>query len=236
MGTVTHHTFLASTANTNTWGATPSFTPVAGARVVVWASVGASVGQPATAIGSANGLTFTQFATAVRAGSLDTLYGLISDAVPGSPSAMTLSGTFAADAGTGHVIFVASVAGISGVRQSKARDNQAIGVPAATFDATPIAGNTQMGFVANATIGGTGVTAPSGWTKDANGDKTYTTPDKSAAYAYINSGAATATVTWGSSSSTASGSIIVEFTNTAAADRPRNVRSSNPARARSYTW
>lgn len=234
--TVTPHTFLASTANTATWGATPSFTPVAGARVIVLKSVGASVGTPGTVTGSANGLTFTQVATAVRGGSLDRLYAFVSDAVPSSPSAMTVSGGFNGDAGTGHIIFVMSCTEINGVRQWKNRDNQAIGVPSATFDATPIAGNPQISFVANAGVGGTGLTTPpSGFTKDANGDKSYTTPDKSAAYAYINSGAATATITWGTSSSTASGSIILELDASVASARKRATLVTNAARMRSFT-
>ena len=208
---VTHVTTLVDSSNTSTY-TTASFTPTQGDLLFVAFLPSASLTDPATVTASANGLTFTRVNSDVRA-SIDTLQLWVADqAVPASPSAMTISADFGADPGTGIVLFVTAVTGItrtgtSAVKQSGA-NHQALGAtPTVTFGAATTTTNIVLAYLFNAT-NPAGMTPPSSFTENA--DTGFATPNRGGEYAYRLSGHTSTTVTWGSTTATACGSLAVE--------------------------
>jgi hypothetical protein len=210
---VTHRVATTDTSNATSY-VSGAFTPATGDLLIMFVAVSAST-VIGTATASANGITFTNITSALRGGGTDTLFAFVSDQLVGaSPVSMTVTYDCTGDAGTGAITFVASVGGMiktgpAAIRQSAFNENFPVGNPVVQFNETPLITNPQLVFVGNATVTAATVTPPTNFTEGA--DVGYTTPDRGAEYAWRVSGGATSTVVWGSSSTTATGSIGLEL-------------------------
>ena len=127
--------------------------------------------------------------------------------------------------------------GSSAVRQVATQTGlAAAGTPTVVFGVACLTGNAVIGMVGSAS-NPVGVTPPSGWTEPASPsfDTGYATPTAGCEGCHIDSGFTSATVTWGSTSSGASGSVAVELDTSAVAVKPQIVQK-NVSTRRSYTW
>lgn len=202
MSAVTNAFAVDVDTNNVTSYVSPSFTPVAGELLVIYALASASVAASPTLTASANGLTFSLLPDrAVYQTSADTLYAFVADQlVPGSPSAMTVTFT-TSDAATGCILFGASVSGMTNtgtlaVRQAAKVDNVVGGTaPTTTFPVAALTGNPTL--FAQGTSVATGSTQPTGWTERADG--TYSTPTRGGGYSSRDSGFTGTSITLGSS-------------------------------------
>lgn len=209
MATVTHAQSLAdSTGGSRT---TAAFTPVAGDLLVVFASASDSADTAPTLTNSA-GLTFTLITRVDTSDVVITsLYLLVANQSATAVS-QTLTFDTPGDANTGSFIFVARVAsltrtGSTAVRQFAVQGITS-GIPAPAFASAALTGNPCLGAVTNGLNPAT-LTPPTGWTEAV--DLGYSTPTVGSEYAFINSGFTGTTVTWGSSSASLFGAIVVEL-------------------------
>lgn len=215
-----------STANTTSYTST-SFTPTAGKGLCVVVFASGSVATNATLSGSANGMTFTALDNQIQTLSGHIGYIFASDqAVPASPSAMTVTFSCPSDAATGCFIQVVEVSGLQGYGASmiaqpvaKAQGNAGDAF-SVTFGSAPNTDNPQMGFVAISS-GGQPETPPTGWTElDEPADQS--APVVGFEIAAVNSGDTSTTKTWtqtaGGSPGTNNRSVVmaVEFNTIAA--------------------
>lgn len=107
--------------------------------------------------------------------------------------------------------------GTAAIRQTAKQDNQASGgTPAPAFASAALTGNMTGAIIHNGTNPAT-VTPPTGWTEDH--DSGYSTPTSGFEAAFRDSGFTGTTVTWGSTSGSAFGSLIWEM-DTSAASTP----------------
>lgn len=217
MAACTHAAGTADTGNTpNTSGA---FVPVNGDLLIAFVVASDTVSATAT-LTSSVGLTFTQFLKAAFRGGVDSIYGFVANALVSNTASQTV--TFdAADAATGTIIFVCRVSGmtktgLTAVRQSAKQDNQGVGTPAPAFSASALTGNPTLGVIGNSTAS-LALTPPTGWTEPAGGETSYTTPSTGGEYVFRDSGFTNSTITWGSASLSAFGSMIVELDTSVAA-------------------
>jgi hypothetical protein len=210
--TVTHRIATASTANATSY-ASASFTPAAGDLLVAFV-----VASGTTATGTmtdSQTVGFTKVTSAVKNASADTVYAFVSNGLVAA-SSMTVTFDCTGDGATGAVIFVASISGmirtgLNAVAQSATQDNQAASAtPAPSFSNTVRIGNPTLGLVGNSS-NPAAVTPPTSWTEDAAGDTGYNTPPTGGEYAFRDSGFNGTTITWGSTSATAFGAIILEL-------------------------
>lgn len=210
MAAVTHAVSTASTANTTSY-ASGSFTPAANDLLVVFVTASGTVTNAPTMTDS-QGLGFTLVAYGLKNGSADMVYCFVAKALAAA-SSMTVTFDCTLDAATGAVIQVARVSGMTlvgarAVRQYAVLENQASGTPAPAFSLSCLTGNPTLGLIGNST-NAAGMTAPTSWTeKDDTG---YATPTTGAEYVSRDSGFTGTTVTWGSSSASAFGAIILEL-------------------------
>ena len=102
---------------------------------------------------------------------------------------------------------------LDAVRQVAKQSNQAAATPAPVFAVAPLTTNSLVGAVNNASNVAT-MTPPATWTEKH--DTGYNVPTTGIETATIDSGFTTATVTWGSASATAFGSLAVEMDASAA--------------------
>jgi hypothetical protein len=212
--TVTHRVSTASTANASSY-ASGAFTPAASDLLVVF--VFASDTVAAGGMTDSQTLGWDKITSGLVRTSLDTMYVFVSRATTAA-SSMTVTFTCTGDAATGAVIEVASVSGMSrvgalAVLQSAKSENQASGgTPAATFGSSALTGNPTLGMVGNATNPAT-LTTPTNWTERA--DTGYATPTTGMEYVSRDSGFTGTTITWGSTSASAFGVLIIELDTTA---------------------
>lgn len=208
----THLVATGSTTDTTSY-VSDSFTPTAGSVVAGFVLATASVAAAPTLTASANGLTFTLIASALKNTSADRLYFFIANqATPSSPSAMTL--TFAtSDSATACVIGVGeaiglAAAGSSAVVQSATATDVASGSAAeTTFGQACVTSNIKL-FGMASTVG-TARTAPTGMTKV--GETLISTPTGGMFYAYRNSGFTGTVLTSGSSTNGSCCAVAVEL-------------------------
>lgn len=208
-------THAIGTADT---GVTPNvsgaFTPALDDLLIAFVSSATTV-DAAHPLSSSVGTTFTQITTAVKNASADRLYAYVADTLVASATSQTVTVSDAGDASAGTIIYVARVSGMRrlgpiAVRQSAIQSNgAAAGTPAPAFAVAALTENPCLGFVSNGTNPST-FTQPSGWT-EGTADLGFATPTTGGEYAFINSGFTGTTVTWGSSSATAFGAIIIEL-------------------------
>lgn len=211
MATVTHEIGLATTtAGPQT---TAAFTPAAGDLLVVFATASGSVDATPTLTNSL-GLTFTKVNSALSRASADTIYCFVANQFAAA-SSQTVTFDTPNDVNTGCIVYVAAVAGLvrtglAAIRQSAIQNNDTAGTaPNPAFSIAALTANPCLGGMTNAT-NPSAMTQPSGWT-EGTADLGYASPTTGGEYAFINSGFTGTTVTWGSNSATASGSVIVEL-------------------------
>lgn len=233
--TVTHLVTTASTANASTY-ASGSFTPTAGDVLVSFAVItGSAINCKMT---DSLGVGFGLAAQALKASSVDSLFLFVANK-KATATSMTVTLDCTGDAGTGAVIFVAGVAGLTrfgpaAIRQSKVLSNQSTATPAPAFTSSVLTANPTIGFIASAT-NPAGITEPTGWTE--GGDTGYATPTTGAEYVFRNSGFSSTTVTWGSTSSSAFGAIIAEIDISATVDYTYpNCVSDKPCLIQHSSW
>ncbi len=208
---VTHRVSTATTTACNTTSTSGAFTPAAGDLLVAFVHASDTV-----AVGSmtdSQNLGWDKIASALNKTSLDTTYLFISRGLAAATS-MTVTFDCAGDASTGVIIEVASVSsmsrtGAAAAKQTAKSENQASGgTPAATFAASVLTGNPTLGMVGNST-NIAGLTAPTSWSELA--DTGYGVPTTGAEYVSRDSGFTGTTITWGSTSGSAFGVLIVEL-------------------------
>lgn len=214
---VTHGVTLTSSGNQATY-TTASFTPTSGDLLVAMTFVSATVDAGAMTDSLGGGWTqivSEAFGTGMR-------WIFIRDTLSDG-SALTVAMDVTGDNGTGAVIFVARVSGmtktgITASRQTATNAFAASGTPAATFSAAALTENPTLGVIVNTTNPAT-VTPPTNWTEDAAGDTGYTVPTIGSEYVYRNSGFTGTTITWGSTSATAGEVFTIELDTSTASMR-----------------
>jgi hypothetical protein len=217
MATITHRVTTPSTSNASSY-ASGSFTPAVGDLIIV--AVVASATVAASSVTSSAGYTFTKITSAVKAASADTLYLFVSNQLVTSAVAQTVTYDCTGDAATGAIVSVVTAAsmtrvGAAAVLKSGKQDNgAAAATPTVSLGSAALTGNALVGFVANG-ASPAAMTQPSTWTEltDATG---YASPTTGIEVVSINSGFTGSTVTWGGTSGTAFGAIVVELDTTAA--------------------
>jgi len=211
-------TFLIATTNTSNLNsyASGSFTPDANGLLVVFVVASGTVDSGPTLTDSLALTTFTLVTSALKNSSADKMYCFVANQLVAA-SARTVTFGCPNDAATGAIISVFSItglskAGLSAIRQSAVQANQALGgTPAPTFGLACLTGNPVLGCIGNSTSPAATMTPPTSWTESAGADTGYGTPTTGSEVVQRDSGFTGTTVTWGSTSSTAFGSIIVEL-------------------------
>lgn len=209
-------TSLVATPDT---GATPNtsgtFTPTAGALLIAIIATSGSTGSAGTLTSSANGITWTNVNVAAFGGGAHTLNIFVANqVVPGSPALMSITWT-PTDAGTGTVIFVGQVTGMSrvgldAVRQSAKEDNHSgAGAPAPVFAAAALTDNPTIGAVGVEGVTANAAVPNASWTE--RGDTGYSTPSTAAEWCSRDSGFTGTTITWTSAAATVWASMSVEL-------------------------
>lgn len=207
----------AATANTNNGTSYPlnAFTPAVGETLFVF--VGTSTSIEPTAAGALTddqGGTYHLAAFALRGGSSASLYIFVREQSVASAVAHTPTFTCAGDAAQGIVALPWGInitkVGSAAVRQTGKQDNQGSGgTPAPAFPAAALTTNPTLGFVTN-TTNPAGLTPPTNWTEPAGFDTGYATPNGGGESCHRDSGFTGTVITWGSTSASAFGSLIVE--------------------------
>jgi len=198
----------ASTTNNANY-TTGSFTPAADDLLVSFVVVTGNTNTGSLS-DSLSG-TWEHVGSYAKAASADRLHAFVR-VTPATASAMTATWT-RSGATSGGIVTVLRVSGMSrygldAVRQFQGQSNQSAATPAPAFDVAALTGNPCLGFVANAT-NPAGMTEPGSWTERS--DTGYNTPTTGSEVASRDSGFTGTTVTWGSSSASAFGSMIIEL-------------------------
>lgn len=209
MAAIAHRTATPSTSNTGTY-ASGSFTPTAGALLVVLVEITASAGL-GTLTGS-TGLTFTRVASVEGETFNDSLEAFIADAFA-TAVPQTVSYT-SADPGTGSVISVEEVTGmlrtgLLALRQFKGAQGSGSTAPSVTFDAACLTGNPTLGIAHGGQSNPLGVTPPTGWAELV--DTGFSTPTSGVETCGRDSGFTGSTITWGSAVANDNGALILEL-------------------------
>jgi len=156
--------------------------------------------------------TYVEITSAVKAFSADTMRVFIRSAL--ISSAVSTVFTHAPGTSDGGGLAVLKVTGMSRVgasaaKQSAKQDNQtATGTPAPVFASACLTGNAVIGAVFNAS-NPAGLTPPTSYTERV--DTGYSTPGAGLECVSRDSGETGTTITWGSTSATAFGSLVVEL-------------------------
>lgn len=214
---VTAGVSTASNANGSSY-ASGAFTPAAGDLLVVFVTATGTIA--AGTMTDSQGLGFTKITTALKNTSADTLYLFISNNTAAA-SSMTVTFDCTGDNATGATIQVARVTamsrtGSSASRQTAKQENQASGgTPAPVFGSAALTANPTLGLVGNSTNPAT-MTAPGGTVCNGAGyterdDTGHTLPTDGSEYVSCDSGFTGTTITWGGTSASVFGDIIVEL-------------------------
>jgi len=221
MATCTHRVITPDTGNTpNTSGA---IVPAVGDLLVVIVTKEASaLASPMVSADLTSSVAPTGF-TLIRSqghrSSAAHMSLFVANALTVNTTSRTVTIASGSDAGTGTIISVYSVSGMTrtgaaAVRGQGGQTNQSAGTPAPAFGAAALTANACIGAIYNAT-NPAGMTPPSGWTE--GGDSGYNTGQVSGLETcHRNSGETGTTITWGSSSASAFASIIIELDTSAA--------------------
>jgi len=211
--TTFHAISTASTSNATSY-ASGAFTPAANDLLVAFVTASGTIAT-GTMTDSQN-LGFVKVTSALKNSSADTIYLFVAKNLANAKS-MTVTFDCTGDAATGAIIQVVRISGmnrtgLNAILQFAMQENQAAaGTPAPAFGAAAQTGNPTLGVVGNSTNPAT-MTAPTGWTE--NDDAGYITPTTGAEYVVRDSGFTGTTVTWGSTSASAFGAVIVELDTT----------------------
>jgi hypothetical protein len=218
MATCTPLVSTPSTANATSY-ASGSFTPSVGDLLVMLVATSGSI-EPA-ALGDLTdnqGGTYHKCAFSLRSGSASSNYIFIRNQLAIAAVGHIATFTCLGDPATGAHILGYGVSGLTRTgynakRQSAVQSNQGAGTtPAPAFAIAALTGNPCIGMVGNAQ-NPAGVTPPAGWTEPVSPlfDTGATTPAAGIEGCHINSGFTGTTVTWGSTSAGAHGSIVLEL-------------------------
>ena len=162
--------------------------------------------------------TYTEVVSALKNASADLLRFYVRNDLVGSISGTTTF-SMAPGATSGGGIRVYRWGGMSragllairseaGVLQTGKQENQASGTPTISYPVATLTTNPVISAAFNGTSPG-GLTVPSGWT--ARGNVGYSVPTTGQNGADKDNGFAAVTVTWGSSSATAFGAVVLEL-------------------------
>lgn len=209
---VTHRISTPDTGNTpNTSGA---FIPASNDLLIVWVQVADSADTGEGSLTSSVGLGFILNQTAAYNSSTYKLFCYVSTALVTNTSSQTVTWDGVSDEGTGSIISVYSVSGMSrtglnAILQTGRQQNQAAsGTPAPAFAASADTNNATMGAVANLTSPA-GLTPPTDWVE--GNDSGHGAPASGLEAVSRASGFTGTTITWGSTSASAFASIIIEL-------------------------
>lgn len=221
MATIAQLVELGDSTNTTGPYTTGSFSPAIDDQIVVVASFTATTDNTLTVTESAGGGTYTLVAVQEWSGTGNRMFVYIRTALCAATTSRTISCTLPSDAATGATIQVLAVksmgtgrAGLTAVKQSGKNKGGAASTPAVTMGAALNTNNaTLIGFSNSANP--PGITLPSGFSSiDTVG---FASPTTGSEVSKDESGNTSTTLTWGSSSATAWGAIVVEFDQTALA-------------------
>lgn len=212
MATVTHRVSTPDTGNTpNTSGA---FTPTSGDLLVVFVQVADSADTGIGSLTSSVGLGFILNQTSAYNASAYKLFCYVSTALVSNTASQTVTWDGVADEGTGSIISVYSVSGmtltgLSAILQTSRQQNQAGGTtPAPVFGDSCNTNNPTMGAIANLS-NPAGLTQPTDWSE--GNDSGHGAPASGLECVFRNSGFTGTTITWGSTSATAFASMTIEL-------------------------
>lgn len=208
---------LGSTFNTTAGAKTVVATPALGDLIVViTCNSGRTTAQSGTLTdnntdGHGTFKLINQFTTNTSADSM-WIY-VRADSIQKAVSTTWTFTPTAADTGGGLQVFKItgmSLAALASVRQSAIQSNQAgAGTPAPVLGVAALTGNPLIGAVMNVT-NPAGMTAPTGFTESV--DTGWATPTEGVETVFASSGVTASTITWGSTSASAFGALVVEFT------------------------
>lgn len=228
MAACTHRVTTPNTnATPNTGGA---FSPAVGDLLVaIMAVSGTTDAGPTMAASVTPPTSWALVLTVLQATSANRLYFFVADQLVTATTSRTLTGDTPGDAGTGTIIAVYSVSGMTltgaaAVRQTAKEDDQASGgLPIPTFGAAVLTTNPTIGAVMNNSNPAT-MTPPTNWTEPATADAGYATPNTGLASCFRDSGFTGTTVTWGGTSGSAFGSGVIELDASGAAAGQPTIR------------
>ena len=206
----------SNTAN-STYYLTGSFTPHASSVLVAFVAASGTVAQDAfLEITTQPWRRFTMITTAQWAASTNTLYAFVANG-PSTGAACVARFDCASDAATGSIINICEVTsvsrvGINLIRQQAVQLNRGASTrPNPTFAINTSSINSIVGAVAN-NSSLAAMLPPTSWIESV--DTGYATPLTGLETVYLNSGAASTVITWGSSSSSLNCSIVFEIDTT----------------------
>ena len=218
MATCTAAVGFASTSNVSSYAA-GTFTPALSDLIVVIVATSGSIEPTAAgAVSDDRGGTYHKAAFSTRSGAASSNYIFVRNQLVASAVGHIVTFVCPGDAATGACIMVYRVlgvarTGVSAVKQVATQTGLgAGGTPTVVFPAACLTANAVIGMV-GAAQNPAALTPPSGWTESASPlfDNGYNTPASGCEGCHINSGFTSTTVTWGSTSSGASGSVAVEL-------------------------
>ena len=225
-GAVVVGTTLVDNADLTSY-TTASFTPALDDLLVVFVKGRVTLTRPSTMTDTQSG-TYTNILALDGPGTNGTMYLFVRNSLTPN-SSMTITWDCTGDtAGAAH-IQVARVSGITrtgatAILQTATQSAQSASTtPAPTFSSSALTGNPTLGAVFNRTDPAT-MTAPTSWTERS--DVGNTTPTTGTEWVSRDSGFTGTTITWGSTSASLFGSMIVEVDTSAvptAARRPVTV-------------
>ncbi len=184
--------------------------PTQGELIVGLFCAGATVS--AGTLADDKGGTYTLVSTANYNTSADGIWAFIGNQLV-TTSSMTITFDVTGDNADGCCKGIYSVSGMTRLgsnafKQAAKLQNQASTTMALVFSANVSSSNPVLGALANAS-NPAGVTQPSGWTEGS--DTGYATPTHGFETVFTNSTFNGTTVTWGSSSATAGGALVIEL-------------------------
>lgn len=242
MATCTAYTATANSNNVTSYPLT-SITPAL-SELLVW-FVGTSSSVEPTAAGAMTddrGGGYYKATFALRTSSGASLYAFVRNQLVASAVAHIATFTCTGDAAQGIVAFPYGIsgmtrAGILAVRRTAIQSNQGSGnTPAPAFSVAALTENPTLGFIANSSSPAA-LTPPTNWTEPAGFDTGYSTPTAGGETCFRNSGFTGTVITWGGTSPTGFGSIIMELdTSLAPIGGRQQIRIRNQAVKRASIW
>lgn len=203
----------ASSSNTTSY-ASASFIPNAGDWLVVFVVATGTLVAGTMTDSLGLGFTLIKWETYNTVASpADSIYCFVANKLA-SHTSMTVTFDCTGDAASGCSIYVARISGMEGApgywKQIKSAKGNGPGTPAVTMDTAFNTNNCGIACVGNG-ANPTSLTAPTGWTTTNGVDTGYNTPTTGQESVNITSGETGTTITWGSSSSTNWGAIVLEI-------------------------
>lgn len=209
-------TFAVGTADTGTSANTSgNFSPASGDLLICFVGASATVDAAPTLSSSIGGFTFSLITSRQTNGALHCCYAYVSDALVSNTAAQSVTWTHSTDQSTGTNIMVYRVSGmtktgLTAIRQFESQTFLAAGTPSDSFALSCITTNPTL-CVATNVSNPANITPNGSWTEPTGGDIGYTNPDYGTAVCHRDSGFTGTTITWGATSATAGGLIMLEL-------------------------